>query len=65
MHFLIWNNLNLFFSETQVNYLVNDSLGKFIQFIFVYLLALMGGTLTYRLIEKPSLSLSHKIIKKT
>jgi peptidoglycan/LPS O-acetylase OafA/YrhL len=65
VHFLIWNNLNLFFSETQVNYLVNDPLGKFIQFIFVYLLALMGGTLTYRLIEKPSLSLSHKIIKKS
>ena len=65
VHFLIWNNLNLFFSETKINYLVNDPLGKFIQFILVYLLAILGGSLTYIFIEKPSLIFSYKLIRKS
>ena len=62
VHFLIWENLDFFFSEHALSFLVGDSVGKFLQFLFVYLLAVAGGSLTYKFIEKPSLNFSRKIL---
>jgi len=61
VHFLIWNNLNLFFNDQHYLFLTQNSLGKGIQFFFVYFFALLGGTITYAFIEKPFLNLSKKV----
>lgn len=62
VHFLIWENLDFFFSEHALSFLVGDSIGKFLQFLFVYLLAVIGGSLTYKFIEKPTMNFSRKIL---
>jgi peptidoglycan/LPS O-acetylase OafA/YrhL len=64
VHFLIWNNLGVFFSEAFLLFVVNHPIGKFFQFLFVYLLAIIGGTLTYKFIERPFLKLSYKVVNK-
>jgi peptidoglycan/LPS O-acetylase OafA/YrhL len=61
VHFLIWNNLNFFFNDRIYQFLTQNGLGKGIQFFFVYFFALLGGTITYRFIEKPFLNLSKKL----
>lgn len=64
VHFLIWNNLSVFFSESTHSYLTIDPIGKLFQFLFVYLVAIIGGALTYKFIERPFLKLSYKIVNK-
>jgi peptidoglycan/LPS O-acetylase OafA/YrhL len=64
VHFLIWNNLSVFFSEAFFAYLTIDPIGKLFQFLFVYLISIIGGALTYKFIERPFLKLSYKIVNK-
>ena len=61
VHFLIYNNLQLVFSESQRLFLTQERSGRLLQFIFVYFASLIGGALTYKFIEKPFLNLSKKI----
>jgi hypothetical protein len=61
VHFLIWNNLNIFLSDHQYRFLTQNLSGKFIQFFFVYFLAIIGGSITYKLVEKPFLKISRKL----
>ena len=62
-HVLIWKNLNVFFSDTFLFFVVNNPIGRFFQFLFVYFLALIGGSFTYKFIEKPFLKFSYKLTK--
>ncbi len=64
VHFLIWNNLSIFFSEAFLVFVLTHPIGKLFQFLFVYILAIIGGALTYKFIEKPFLKLSYKITNK-
>lgn len=64
VHFLIWNNLSIFFSEAFLVFVLNHPIGKLFQFLFVYILAIIGGALTYKFIEKPFLKLSYQIANK-
>jgi peptidoglycan/LPS O-acetylase OafA/YrhL len=64
VHILIWNNLNIFFPDNYLEYLNSEPVGKMVQFLFVYLIAIIGGTFTYKFIERPFLKLSSKIVNK-
>jgi peptidoglycan/LPS O-acetylase OafA/YrhL len=61
VHFLIWNNLNVVLNDQQYRFLTQNLSGKFIQFFFVYFLAIIGGSITYKLVEKPFLKISRKL----
>jgi peptidoglycan/LPS O-acetylase OafA/YrhL len=62
VHFIIWNNLDYFFSDQQVDFLTGSILGKIAQFLLVYSFSLLGGSITYAFIEKPFLKFSKKIV---
>jgi peptidoglycan/LPS O-acetylase OafA/YrhL len=63
IHFLIWNNLSLLIPDSALEFLTGSYIGKLIQFFLVYSISLVGGSLTYKLIEKPSITFSYKLVR--
>jgi peptidoglycan/LPS O-acetylase OafA/YrhL len=60
-HFLVIRFLDHLLNIQQYNFLTQSIYGRILNFFVVYFIALIGGMITYKLIEKPFLKMSKRI----